>query len=97
MNGIIKKKLSQLINDCINIENNIKNINIINENIKKCNLNKDLIIEFSPNEIEINDFLEKIKIFGNITKKSLNDLNNMIEEKKFIFPKKEFYGWTSAP
>ena len=28
-------KLSSLINDCINIENNIKNINYINNNIKK--------------------------------------------------------------
>ena len=30
-----KNKLNSLINDCINIENNIKNINTINENIKK--------------------------------------------------------------
>ena len=32
--------LNSYINDCINIENNIKNINIINESIKKCNKNK---------------------------------------------------------
>ena len=29
-------KLNSLINDCINIENNIKNINKINEKIKEC-------------------------------------------------------------
>ena len=28
-------KLYSIINDCINIENNIKEINIINENVKK--------------------------------------------------------------
>ena len=36
-----ENNLSSLINDCINIENNIKEINIINDNIKKSNLNKD--------------------------------------------------------
>ena len=32
-----ENNLSSLINDCINIENNIKEINIINDNIKKYN------------------------------------------------------------
>ena len=31
-------KLSSVINDCINIENNVNQINILNENIKKCKL-----------------------------------------------------------
>ena len=35
-----ENNLSSLINDCINIENNIKEINTINNNIKKSNLNK---------------------------------------------------------
>ena len=39
-------KLSSIINNCINIEDNIKNINIINENIKKCKVNKEINIEF---------------------------------------------------
>ena len=30
-----ENKLITLINDCINIENNLKNISIINQNIKK--------------------------------------------------------------
>ena len=59
-------KLNLLINDCINIENNIKDINLINENIKKCNLNKDKKIHFLPEEEGINNFLENIKIFGKI-------------------------------
>ena len=37
--------LTSLINDCNNIENDTKDINIINDNIKKCDLNKDLIID----------------------------------------------------
>ena len=59
-------KLNSLINDCINIENNIKEIKIINENINKCNLNKNEKFRFSPEENEINAFLEKIKTFGKI-------------------------------
>ena len=60
-------KLSLLINMCINVENNINEINIINENIKKCNKNKKFNIKFKPNESGINSFIEKIKIFGNIS------------------------------
>ena len=59
-------KLNLLINDCINIENNIKDINLINENIKKCNLNKNKKIHFLPEEEGINNFLENNKIFGKI-------------------------------
>ena len=39
-------KLSSIINDCINIEDNIKNINIINDNIKKCIINQEIKIQF---------------------------------------------------
>ena len=42
--------LASYINDCINIENNIKNINIIKESINNCKTNIKLKIEFSPNE-----------------------------------------------
>ena len=59
-------KMNLLVNNCINIENNIKEINIINENIKKYNINKDTKFQFNPEEEEINDFLEKIKSFGKI-------------------------------
>ena len=36
------KQLNKLINDCINIENNIKNINIVYERIKTFNSNKSI-------------------------------------------------------
>ena len=46
--------LSLLINDCINIENNIKEINIINDNIKKSDFNKDIKIVYNIREEQIN-------------------------------------------
>ena len=57
--------LNILINDCINIENNIKEINTIKEGIQKINSNKKFLIDFTPDkDEEINKFLEKIKTFG---------------------------------
>ena len=61
-----KKKLKFLINDCICIENEIKDINIINESIKKFNSEKNLEVKFSPGEEGINKFSEEIKKFGEI-------------------------------
>ena len=72
-----EKKLSSIINDCLNIESDIKNINILKENIKKCNSNKYLEIYFSPEEDEINKFLDEIKNFGKIFHCKRNE-----EEKK---------------
>ena len=60
-------KLNSLIFDCINIENNIKEINKINENISKFKENKDKIIKFNLEDNEIDKFLETIKIFGDIS------------------------------
>ena len=60
-------KLSKLINNCINIENNISLINddlkIMKNNIK---LNKvNLVYNFYPEENDsLNNFLEIIKKFG---------------------------------
>ena len=59
-------KLSSLINDCINIENNIKNINSINDNIEKCKEFKNIKINFSPKDESIDEFIQSIKKFGNI-------------------------------
>ena len=60
-------QLNILINECINIENNISKINIINESIKKYNDSIHLDLKFNPdNEEEIKEFLEKIKTFGYI-------------------------------
>ena len=59
-------ELSNMIFGCINIENIIKDINKINENIKKCSLNNEIDINFTPEEDGINEFLKTIKNFGKI-------------------------------
>jgi len=58
--------LISYINDCINIENNIKNINIINENINKFKANNKIQIDFSPTEYSLNDFINSLNSFGKI-------------------------------
>ena len=76
-------KLNSLINDCLNIENNIKEINIINKSIKK-NHSNDIIIKFKPEEKELNNFLENINNFGNIEEKN-NKINiDMISKNSKI-------------
>ena len=65
-------KLSLLINDCINIEKNIEDINLINENVKKNNkISKEIIFSHTQNENIIN----QIKEFGNIEVKNKNNNN----------------------
>ena len=61
-----ENKLCSLINDCIKIENNIKEINLIKENIDKNN--NFVEIYFAPNEDddEYNKFLKNIHKFGEI-------------------------------
>ena len=79
--------LYSYINDCINIENSIKNINIINESINKCNINNKIKFKFEPNENQLDDFLKIIKLFGkiNFNKYSLREFpNNINEERKYI-------------
>ena len=76
-----ENKLNSLINDCINIENNIKEINKINEIFSKCNSNQNIVINFSPEkDNEINEILEKIKIILKI----FNDNKNIIEKNNFL-------------
>ena len=60
----------------MNIENNIKDIKNVNENIKKCNNTNNLEIIFSPEEDGINKFLEDIKVFGKLNNydKNINEL-----------------------
>ena len=59
--------LNSFINDCINIENNIAEINIIDNKIKKSNLiHSECNIIFFPKEDKIEPFLEKIRSFGEI-------------------------------
>ena len=48
--------LSLMLNDCINIENNIKDIKLINSKINKINMDNNNEIEFTMKENEINSF-----------------------------------------
>ena len=68
-----ENKLNSLINDYLNIENNIKNINIINESVKKSNSN-NFSIKFYPEEEGINHLLENIKNFGIIKDKIFDSI-----------------------
>ena len=47
-------KLISIINDCINIENDISQINEINENINKCQKNNKAKFSLNLNNDEIN-------------------------------------------
>ena len=59
-------KKAFLINECIKIENNLKEIHIVNENVIKFNKLNKIKIKFSPEEDEINNELERIKSFGKL-------------------------------
>ena len=63
-----ENQINILINECVNIENNIKEIEYINENIKKYNDNFDNFkLKLSPEkEEELAAFLSNIKTFGRI-------------------------------
>ena len=70
-----ENNLCSLINDCINIENNIKEINQINDNIDKYKINQDYKIDFNISEDETNVFINDINNFGKI----ISD-NNLYDE-----------------
>ena len=76
-------KLNELINNSINIENNIKEINEINENIKKCNDSKYLKINIR--EKELNKIIEMIKIFGKIYISGIIFNNSLIIKNNNIY------------
>ena len=85
-----EKKLSSLINNCIFIEDNIKTIKLINENIEKNKNSIDSNITFLPENEEINiNLIKEIKEFGKII---VNNSHfkfkkcplNISEHKKYI-------------
>ena len=93
-------KLNNTINDCINIENNIRDINIINENINKSKESFNLKVEFIP-EIQINknNIFEEIKNFGKIyytNIKYINFLKNIIIIKKNYFYIENIKNWINS-
>ena len=63
--NIREDKLALYINECINIENNIKDINKVNESIKKCRNDDNIEIKFNYEE-QSKSFFEDIKKFGKI-------------------------------
>ena len=78
-----ENNLCSLINDCIIIENNIKDINKINISFKKSNLNKDKI-EYNIEEEQINDLINTIKNFGKIITNDNSYDDYQIEQKNPI-------------
>ena len=78
-------KLSSIINNCINIEDNIKNINIINDNIKKCKLSNNINIQFKVGDEHFDNFMKIIKSFGSISELYIDSviLKNKDEINKF--------------
>ncbi len=76
-------KIINIINDCINIEEYIKNIYLINDNIKKCNSNKDFNIMFNIKDNFIEDFTNNIKLICNLNIVDSLILKNKEETEKF--------------
>ena len=76
-----ENKLNFIIYNCINIENNIKNINLVNDNIEKFqnveNINVHIWYEDNNFDDEINHLLEIIKYIAKNDK-----LNAFIKEKE---------------
>ena len=61
-----ESKLCFLINSCLNIENNIKELNEMVDASKNLSSN-NFKISFTPDEKDFNNFLNEIKTFGNVT------------------------------
>ena len=84
-----ENKLCSIINDCLHIENNIKEINLIKENIDK---SKNYVeIDFFPKEDddELNKFLNNFQKFGEI----ISIKNPIFKFKKFPIDKMEDKGY----
>ena len=77
-----ESKISSMINYCIDIEDNIKKIESINNNIEKCKSNSDIIIEFRPKEENIDNFIQNIKSFGNLLNPNIENLDSFILKNK---------------
>jgi hypothetical protein len=64
-----ENNINSIINDCLNIEINIKEIMEINKDIKKCYSNEKIKINIDVNENDINNLIEKIKNLEKLLKK----------------------------
>ena len=72
-------KLSSLINDCLNVEKNIKNINNLNDKINNCKKYNNYIINFTPQDNKVDKFIHKIKKFG-----QLDIVSNFFEDSLIV-------------
>ena len=70
------KTLHSIINDCINIEKNIKDIFSINDILKNDKINNEIEINFSPENKELDDFIQNVKTFGKIISKNYTYIIN---------------------
>ena len=85
-------KISSYINNCIKVENNIKYIIEINENIKKCNNSVCKNIYFVPKDEEtIQQFLENIIKFGKIECNEFKEINNSWTSERFNYSNCFYY------
>ena len=77
-------KLSSLINDCINIEMNIKNIKYLNDSIEKCKKINDIEIKFIVEDESIEEFINSVKTLGetNIIQLKNEEPKNLEEEEQ---------------
>jgi len=73
-------KLVSTINECLNIEDYIKNIQLI-DSITKLKVNKNLKIEYNLRDEDIDNLIEKIKTFGKINL-IYNKLDSLIIQNK---------------
>ena len=80
--------MNSLINDCLNIENAIEEINVINVKIKESNNYNNLKIEFISNEEKILNDIKNFGIFGrNINQEFLKSsiINGNFDNQNSIF------------
>ena len=88
-----ENKLYSNINNCIIIENNIKDINKINEIIKTLDNKANININFYPREEkDLNPILETIKKFGNLNINNNFDSKIIDNNEEYI---KALKGWIS--
>jgi len=66
-----KEKLSQNINDCINIENAIEKISNINDKIELCKNKKNFEVKLKYNEEQFENYLKEMKKFGYVMMKKI--------------------------
>ena len=78
-----KNKLYSFINDCIGLEDNIKNISLMNDNLNKWN-SINLNVDFYINEDKLNNIIENLKVLGEIYYKNFMFKKCINEQKDHL-------------